>query len=185
MSVRIAIAGSHRVGKSALVDELAAALPGYATVDEPYVAMAEDGHEFADPPTREDFEAQLGHALASLAEAAPRALFDRSPVDLLAYLTEHDEADDDDADAWLPRVRAAVETLDLIVFVPIEAPDRIAAAGQDDHPAWRRRVDARLRALLVEGEIGADVEVLEVHGSVARRAQAVLARVRPPRPPAP
>jgi hypothetical protein len=67
------------------------------------------------------------------------------------------------------------------VFVPIEAPDRIAAAARDDHPAWRRRVDARLRALLVEGALGADVEVLEVQGSVARRAQAVLARVRPTR----
>lgn len=182
--MRIAIAGSHRVGKSALVDELAAALPGYATVDEPYQTMTEDGHEFADPPSREDFEAQLAHALATLAEAGPRVLFDRSPVDLLAYLTEHDEADDGDGDAWLPRVQAAVEALDLIVFVPIEAPDRIADA-EDEHPAWRRRVDARLRALLVEGELGADVEVLEVHGSLARRAQAVLARVRPPRRPAP
>lgn len=182
--MRVAIAGAHRVGKSALVDELAAALPGYATVDEPYHAMTEDGHEFADPPSREDFEAQLAHALATLAEAGPRALFDRSPVDLLAYLLEHDDADADDADAWLPQVRAAVETLDLIVFVPIEAPDRIAAAAADDHPAWRRRVDDRLRALLLEGELGAEVEVLEVRGSVARRAQTVLARVRPPRPPA-
>ncbi len=182
--VRIAIAGSHQVGKSALVDELAAALPGYATVDEPYHAMAEDGHEFADPPSREDFEAQLAHALAALADADDRTLFDRSPVDLLAYLLEHDEADDVDPDAWLPQLRAAVEALDLIVFVPIEAPDRIAAAARDDHPAWRRRVDARLRALLVEGALGADVEVLEVQGSVARRAQAVLARVRPTRPPA-
>lgn len=182
--MRIAIVGSHQVGKSALVDELAAALPGYAVIDEPYQTMIEDGHEFADPPSPEDFEAQLAHALAALAEAGPRVLFDRSPVDLLAYLTEHDEADDGDGDTWLPRVRAAVEALDLIVFVPIEAPDRIAAAARDDHPAWRRRVDDRLRALLVEGELGADVEVLEVHGSVARRAQAVLARVPPARAPA-
>ena len=96
-----------------------------------------------------------------------------------------------DARSRMPDLQRSVRTrnpmskaLDLIVFVPIEAPDRIAAAARDDHPAWRRRVDARLRALLVEGALGADVEVLEVQGSVARRAQAVLARVRPTRPPA-
>lgn len=34
--MRIAVSGSHRTGKSTLIAELAALLPGYSTVDEPY-----------------------------------------------------------------------------------------------------------------------------------------------------
>jgi nicotinamide riboside kinase len=41
--MRIAISGSHRTGKSTLVSELSALLPTYATVDEPYHLMEEDG----------------------------------------------------------------------------------------------------------------------------------------------
>ena len=75
--VRIAISGTHRVGKSTLVEELSAALPKYKTVDEPYHAMEEDGYEFADPPSLEDFEAQLEHAIETLNESEDNTLFDR------------------------------------------------------------------------------------------------------------
>src|SRR5262245_11866745 len=123
--MRIAISGSHRVGKSTLVEELSAALPKYTTVDEPYHALEEDGYEFADPPSLEDFEAQLEHALETLNEARDNTLFDRCPADFLAYLSEHEDAESFDEDAWLPRVLEAIEALDLIVFVPIEGRDRI------------------------------------------------------------
>lgn len=43
--MRIAISGSHRVGKSTLVEALGDALVGYATVDEPYHQLVEQGHD--------------------------------------------------------------------------------------------------------------------------------------------
>ena len=116
--MRIAISGSHRTGKSTLLAELSAALPKYMVVEEPYEILAEDGYEFRDPPSLEDFEAQLEHSLASLEEAGRDVLFDRCPVDFLAYISLHEDAGAFDFDSWLPRVRAATQSLDLIVLVP-------------------------------------------------------------------
>ena len=175
--MRIAISGAHRVGKSTLLEELSAALPKYATVEEPYHVMAEDGYEFADPPSLEDFEAQLEHALEMLSESEDDVLFDRCPADFVAYLSEHEDAEAFDAEAWLPRVREAMEQLDLIVFVPIEARHLERASSNDD-AALRRSVDARLRELLVDGALGLDLDVIEVAGSVADRVRMVLDRVR-------
>ncbi len=176
--VRIAISGAHCVGKSTLLEELSAALPKYSTVEEPYHVLTEDGYEFADPPTLEDFEAQLEHSLEALNESEDNTLFDRSPADFIAYLSAHEDTDSFDLDAWLPRVREAAELLDVIVFVPIEARDRIAAANSDDYAALRRSVDEGLREMLVDGALGLDVEVIEVAGSVAERVRTVLERVR-------
>jgi len=49
-------------------------LPGYAFVPEPYHLIEEDGYEFADPPSPEDFEAQLERSMIALEEARVRAL---------------------------------------------------------------------------------------------------------------
>ena len=57
--MRIAISGSHRVGKTTLAEALAAELPGYELVPEPYYLLEEDGHVFAAMPSIEDFELQL------------------------------------------------------------------------------------------------------------------------------
>jgi molybdopterin-guanine dinucleotide biosynthesis protein len=57
--MRIAISGSHRTGKSTLVEKLSALLPEHAAVDVPYPRMAEDGYDFCQPPSLDDFEAQL------------------------------------------------------------------------------------------------------------------------------
>lgn len=174
--MRIAISGSHRVGKTSLVDSLAERLPGYAVVDEPYHLLEDDGYEFTDPPSLEDFEAQLERSLAALEDAGRDVVFDRCPVDVLAYLLEHDDASALEPDDWLDQIRDAVQTLDLIVFVAIEDADRIAVAPHED-AAQRRAVNDRLRELLVDEALGADVEVLTVAGDVRARTEQVIARI--------
>src|SRR5688572_21905120 len=119
--MRVAISGSHRTGKSTLIAELAALLPSYTCVEEPYHLLEEEGHEFSHPPSVEDFEAQLERCIEALGEAGSDTLFDRCPLDLLAYLAVHEDAEGFDLEQWLPRVQEAVEALDLVVFVPIEA----------------------------------------------------------------
>jgi predicted ATPase len=173
-AVRIAFTGSHRVGKTTLVARVAERLPGHATVDEPYYLLEDDGHELAEQPSLEDFEAQLKRSLAALDEAGRDVLFDRCPVDILAYLLEHDDADAFDPDDWRAQIRAAVDTLDLLVFVPIEDVDRIALARHDDAD-HRRAVHARLRDLLIDEALGIDVEVLTVGGDVRARVDQVMA----------
>jgi hypothetical protein len=182
--MRIAFSGSHCVGKSTLLERIAEALPDHATVDEPYRLLEDEGHDFADPPSRDDFEAQLERSLAALEEADGDALFDRCPADLFAYLRAHEDADDFDEGDWIDRAREAMQTLDLVVFVPIEAPDRVPVPAHEDR-GYRRAVDDQLHELLVADALGFAIELLTVHGDPDARAAQVrswIAQRRPPRP---
>lgn len=173
-AVRIAVSGTHRAGKSTLVEDLAEALPGHRVVEEPYHLLEEEGFEFSDPPAFEDWVEQLRRSIEELeADASPDLLLDRCPVDLLAYaLTDHDR-DAFDLDAWLPRVRDSMGTLDLVVLVPLERPDRIAL-GPGEDPELRAAVDRELAELLLEDSLGLELEVLSVEGSRKERVARVL-----------
>ena len=175
--MRIAVSGSHRTGKTTLIEELARALPGYGTVDEPYYLLEEEGHEFAEMPSVEDFELQLERSIDCLAEAQENQLLDRCPADILAYLMTHRDSDEFDVEPWLPRVRGAMQQLDLIIFVPIEHPDRIIVS-EPDRGRLRRRVDEELRAILFEDKWDFGVDAVEVTGTVRERARQVFAQIR-------
>jgi predicted ATPase len=166
--MRIAISGTHRAGKTTLIEALAEHLPGYVRVAEPYHELVEDGYEFNHPPALEDFEAQLEWSIERSGDGEKDILFDRCPLDMLAYIERHDDAESFDREEWLPRIREAVDTLDLIVYVPLEAH-----STRDDE-AGRVAIDRALGDLLEDW--GSDV--LEVRGDTAARVQAVLARVR-------
>lgn len=174
--MRIAFSGSHRVGKSTLVEHVADALTNHTTVGEPYELLEEDGYEFAESPSIDDFEAQLEKSLETMEEEESHVLFDRSPADILGYLMTHEDAASFDADEWLDRVRDAMQSLDLVVFVPIEDVDRIPVPSHEDRD-WRQDVHEKLRELVVERGLGFDTDVLVVEGNVAARAKQVLTRV--------
>jgi hypothetical protein len=174
--MRIAISGAHRTGKSTLLQELSTALPDHDAVEEPYHLLEEDGYETPETPSLEDFEAQLERSLDVLDESGPNTLFDRCPADVLAYLHTHEDGDEFDVDDRLERVKDAMETLDLVVFVPVEARDRIAVGAREDLRG-RRAVHEKLEELLLDAPPW-DVEVVRVEGDVATRLARVLARVR-------
>lgn len=181
--MRIAVSGTHRSGKSTLIEALATLLPRYATVDEPYELLEQDGYEFAHPPSLEDFEAQLEQSIASLAEEDGRhVLFDRSPLDFVAYASLHEDGDSFELEAWLPKIRGALESLDLLVLVPLETPDRIVCSRAEDPTKSRVPVDEKLRELLLDDALDLGVAVLEVEGSVGARAKSVMQRLRQPTP---
>lgn len=169
--MRVAFSGTHRTGKTTLVTELAALLPGYAVIDEPYRVLEDEGYEHSDPPSLEDYEAQLRTSLAQVAAAPADALFDRCPLDVLAYI----EALDGEPDEWIDDVRDAIARLDLIVFVPIE-PEIPVGAHEDRR--LRRRVDERLQRLVLDDPFGLDVTTLEVFGNLAARVHQVRRAMR-------
>jgi hypothetical protein len=175
-AVRIAFSGSHRVGKSTLIERVADALPRYTIVDEPYHLLEEDGHEFSETPSLEDFEAQLERSLDAVEEGEQNALFDRCPADIFAYLLAHEDAAAFEPEDWLERTREAMQTLDLIVFVPIEERDRIALPSYEDGE-YRLAVHEKLHGLLVDDELGFGADVLTVHGDVRARVDQVMARI--------
>ena len=177
--MRIAVSGTHRAGKSTLVEALAAALPGHEAIDEPYQLLEEDGHEFAETPSIEDFEQQIERSIECIEQSASNAIFDRSPADFLGYLLTHSDADNFELSDWLPRIQAAVEKLDLVVFVPIEAPDRIVLPRSESRRP-RLNVNAVLKDIVLDDRYGFDIEVMSVKGTPDARLQQVLARVRSP-----
>ena len=169
--MRIAFAGTHRTGKTTLLEAVHARLPAYQHVEEPYRWLEDEGHEFSDPPSAEDFERQLRRSIDAIAESGPRTLFDRCPLDLVAYLQAIDE--DFAIDDWLDDIRPGMAALDLVVLVSIETPDRIALPSHEDR-RLRRRVDDRLRTLLLDDPYGFDTEVLEVAGPLDGRVAQVM-----------
>ncbi len=175
--MRIAISGTHFSGKSTLVEALSEALPQYTTVEEPYYLLQEEGYEFAESPSIEDFELQLERSIENLDENAPNVIFDRCPVDILGYLLSHADVTAFDLKEWLPRVQTAIRKLDLVVFIPIEEPDRIVLPLSQD-AAYRQRVDEKLKEIILENSFDFEVDVLEVTGSPQARVERVLAHIR-------
>ena len=105
--MRMAVTGTHRAGKSTLIENLAIRLVEYRVVDEPYRLLEAEGYEFAYPPSMEDFAEQLRRSIELLEdeEQARNVLFDRCPIDFLGYLLTHEDADSFDLEKWLPRIR--------------------------------------------------------------------------------
>jgi predicted ATPase len=173
--MRIAVAGTHAVGKSTLAADLARALPHYRVVEEAYYQLDAEGHLFADPPSLDDFEVQLERSLRCVREEQGDVIFDRSPADYVAYMLAHRASERAAPAEWLPQVREAFATLDLIVFVPIERPERIAVPREETR--LRRRVDGLLREALVADGWGLGGEVLTVSGAPGERVTQVIERL--------
>lgn len=170
--MRIAVSGTHRVGKTSLIEALSARLPDHEVIEEPYLVLEEEGYELAHPPTLEDFEAQLRRSCVMTGELAADALVDRCPLDFVAYLRSLEEDYEPDVDA----LREAMEELDLVVFVGVESPDRIAVPAGEDR-RLRADVDARLRALVLEDSLGLSLHAIEVEGDLDARVAQVLAAI--------
>lgn len=173
--MRIAISGTHCSGKTSLVEVLSRALPRYEIVDEPYVLLEEEGHEFAEVPCFEDFERQLDRSIENLLDCAADTIFDRCPADFVAYLAAG-HRDEFDVSDWLPRVREAMRRIDLLVFVPLEDPDRIRVP-ESESPGLRRRMHEELSEILLQDRWGLAGEVLEVTGALRERVDQVLLRI--------
>jgi len=171
--MRIAVSGSHATGKSTLALELTRHFPDMTAVEESYHLLTEQGHAFGDPPTLEDFELLFDHSVATLAAAhSEPVIFDRSPADYLAYIAALSRG------AVLPGLvratTAALATLDLVVYVPVERPDRVHAP---EAPRLRRRVDALLRDMLVNQAWGFAVPVVEARGTLNQRTAQLVTRL--------
>ncbi|WP_420129479.1 AAA family ATPase [Longimicrobium sp.] len=176
--MRIAVSGTHGAGKSTLVQELGKVLPDYDVVEEPYYALLDEGYAFAAEPTVEDFETLLQRSITSLAEVqGERVLFDRCPADYLAYLAALPGADSGALATWVSSAQDVFGVLDLIVYVPVERPDRIHIP-EIEGTRLRKRVDAMLREMLVEDAWGFGVPVLEVCGTPGERMRSVLWHLR-------
>src|SRR6185295_1867458 len=87
--MRIAVSGTHGVGKSTLIDEFLRRHPEFVHEPEPYTVLVEDlGEEFAAEPCVEDFRRQLEFNIDRLLQHAPgeNVIYERCPLDFFAYI---------------------------------------------------------------------------------------------------
>ena len=146
---------------------LADALESYAVIDEPYRLLEEDGFEFSHPPSLEDFETQLERSLDEVQASEVDTLFDRCPADLLAYLVAHPDADGSERRTWWLMVEEAMNTIELVVFVPlVDADDSLDRALVDETLADLLQTMS-VSVIVVRGDV--DARIGQVLDSLAIR----------------
>ena len=173
--MRVGISGTHGTGKTTLAEALCARLPGHVLADEPYYLLEEDGYEFGFPPAPEDYRALLARSVRSLSAPLPTGIvFDRTPLDYLAYLatTGADPSDEASAAALQP----AFASLDLLVITVI-TPETEHVLPAAEMPGLRSEMNDALVELAHGDPLNAweDIPVLELDGPLDGRLGAVLA----------
>ncbi len=169
--MRIAFTGSHRVGKTSLAAALAEQLPDYDLIEEPYLQLESKGYLFPEIPTTEDYIAQFRHSLQQIAKDSDNLIFDRSPLDLLAYI--HVTDSQKNIQTHYQEMIAAMAQIDLLIFVPVETPDRIIVPPSD-LPRLRLEVDEVLQEWI--GDL--DNDTITVSGTLSNRLLQVEQKIQ-------
>ena len=166
--MRIAISGSHSLGKSTVVNDWVARHPHFIREEEPYRALGLHGpYEilFRDASTRLHNGIQLYYNISRVhryATSADDVIFDRAPVDYLAYsqyTADSGCTDIDDAfvASMVPAVAESLDHLDILAFVPKSDawPVEMEADGirPVDHD-YRDAVDAIFKQIYRDGRYG-------------------------------
>jgi hypothetical protein len=167
--MKIAVTGAHRVGKTSLVESLQESLPEYLSRAEAYYELEEAGVDFSEVPGTEDYIMLLEHSIKQVATSENNVIFDRCPIDHLAYIQALDEFKNYNFGALFQRVQDAMAEIDLLVFVPIEVPDSIGC-NASDLPGLRRRVNEILKDWIWDFT----PKVVVVSGSLYARGDQVL-----------
>ena len=138
--MRIAITGSHSLGKSTFVNDFLVRHSDYSYEQEPYRALMHD-HEilFGDHQTQHHIDLQLNYCIERVKCYAPgdNVIFDRLPIDYIPYSSytahhAHTDIDHDYVTSLYDRIRPVLHHLDLIVFVPIKS-DYVIELENDGH----------------------------------------------------
>lgn len=169
--MRIAFTGAHRVGKTTLAEEIADSLPGYTYRSEPYLQLEEEGYVFSEIPTPEDYREQFRFSVAQLNDSEDDVIFDRCPLDLLAYIAATGKTTD--LSDLYEEMTTAMSHIDLLVFVPVEEPD-VIGCPESDLPDLRQEVHRTLEDWM--GDL--DLNILEVSGTIENRKQQLLDKLR-------
>ncbi len=143
--MRIAISGTHYIGKSTLIADFLKHHPEYQSPLEPYYLLQEEKEvELSLEPSLESLLEQLHCSSEQLMENKDNIIFDRCPVDFIAYAMvllgiEDIDINDSEVSELFPEVKEALDTLDLIVFLPITKAHPIEYT--EENPAYRRAAD--------------------------------------------
>lgn len=145
--MRIAVSGTHFIGKSTLIEDFIKTHPEYRCEIEPYYKLQEEkSMELSLEPSLDSLLEQLDHSIEQLNQCAneKNVIFDRCPVDFIAYamcIADEDSMDINDSEVAdrFSDVKEALNNLDLIVFLPITKEYLIEYT--EENPAYRKAAD--------------------------------------------
>ena len=156
--MRVAVSGSHSTGKSTLIAAFLAKCPQYVQEPEAYEELADDiALLTSEGPDIDGLTALLVHTVSTVGRHGPGAavIFERSPVDYLAYaIATRSIARTDRGEfmrSYVPMVRGAVRSLDLIALLPASTGGRVLSRPHEDE-RFRQRVDEELRRALIDDD---------------------------------
>ena len=160
--MRIAVSGTHAIGKSTLAEDFLEKHTEFILEPEPYCVLQEQfGIDFAEEPTQESFVTQLEYSLkrTSAYEKKDNVIFDRCPIDYIAYLMYVSKRDLSNTSLdylrdLMMQVAKSLERLELIVFLPIVNQHKIMLGSDDDDERFRFEVDGYFKQIYREDAHG-------------------------------
>lgn len=194
--MRIAVSGAHSLGKSTVVNDWVARHSGYVREEEPYRALGLYGpYEilFRDSSTRLHNGIQLYYNIGRIhryGTPEDRVIFDRAPVDYLAYSQytanqKTTDIDDDFVATMVPAVRESLDHLDILAFVPHSEEWPVEMEDDGIRPpdqAYRADVDLIFKQIYREGRFdvfssGPVPLLVELCGSREQRLEQLQAAI--------
>lgn len=145
--MRIAVSGTHFIGKTTLIEDFIKHHPEYKVELEPYYKLQEEKEmELALEPSLDSLLEQLDYSIEQVNQSAneKNIIFDRCPVDFIAYAMcalAEDELDINDTEIAerFDDVKDALNNLDLIIFLPITKENSIEYS--EENPGYRKKAD--------------------------------------------
>jgi len=146
--MRIAISGTHIIGKSTFIDDFINVHPDYIHEIEPYYQLQEEQLiEFSEEPTLESLLEQLDYSIKRLNyfSKKPNVIYDRCPIDFVAYsmyIMKQLGANiySSVISERFSDIKDALENIDIIVFMPIIKRHNTHFNIPEDE-AYRKAVD--------------------------------------------
>lgn len=145
--MRIAVSGTHFMGKSTLIEDFIKTHANYRSEIEPYYKLQDANlAELSLEPSLDSLLEQLDFSIDQINQCAneDNVIFDRCPVDFIAYamhLLDEDSIDINDSEVSerFSEVRNALNILDLIIFLPITKENLIEYT--EENPVFRKAAD--------------------------------------------
>jgi len=182
--MRIAVSGTHFIGKSTLIEDFIKKHPEYQSEIEPYYKLQnKKSIELSLESSLDSLLEQLDYSIHQLNECKneKNVIFDRCPVDFIAYamcaLDEDDiDVNDSEISERFPDIKATLNNLDLILFLPITKENSIDYT--EENPTYRKLADKCFKKLYREGNC--DIfprynhpKVIEIYGDRLTRIKTV------------
>jgi hypothetical protein len=155
--MRIAVSGTHFMGKSTLIDDFIKAHPDYRSDIEPYYKLQDEKTmELSLEPSLDSLMEQLDYSIKQLNQYKNHrnVIFDRCAVDFIAYamcIIEQDSIDINDSEVSdsFYDAKDALNNLDLIVFLPMTKEHVIEYT--EENPVYRKLADKCFKKIYRDG----------------------------------